>query len=61
MPYSDPAKKKAYMAQYNRKYYAENATAIKPRSKRIGRRSQESRTHLSKSVCRGRLFAMGSF
>lgn len=33
MPYSDPAKKKAYMAQYNRKYYAENATAIKPRSK----------------------------
>ena len=33
MPYSDPKKKRAYMAQYNKKYYAENADAIKPRSK----------------------------
>ena len=25
MPYSDPKKKRAYMAQYNKKYYADNA------------------------------------
>ena len=33
MPYSDPKKKRAYMAQYNKKYYADNAIDIKPRSK----------------------------
>ena len=33
MPYSNPEKKKQYMAQYNKKYYRANAEDIKPRAK----------------------------
>lgn len=33
MPYSNPEKKKQYMAQYNKKYYQANAEDIKPRAK----------------------------
>ena len=33
MLYSNPEKKKQYMAQYNKKYYRANAEDIKPRAK----------------------------
>lgn len=47
MPYSDPEKKRAYMAKYNPKYYGENREPLikKNINRKKGFASQEARIH----------------
>ena len=47
MPYSDPEKKKAYMAKYNPKYYSENREPLirKNTSRKKDLRERKARTH----------------